>query len=84
MTITLHMNDGELTNITYEPPEDNRLTAAERHILSLRLWHPDKHSGYTLSEIAFILAMPRERVRELQDSALKKLAAAMTIPTGEG
>ena len=129
MTINFHMDNGDLTAVTYEPEAtigdhldklkddhdklgehlrsmtltvraserrieeaweeaqephntDTRLTAPERHILSLRLWHTDKHEGYTLSEIAFILAKPRERVRELQDSALRKIATV--APKNEG
>ena len=53
-----------------------RLTAVERQVLSMRLWHPDLRSGFTLEELSFVFEMSKERVRALQDSALRKLSAA--------
>ena len=65
-------------NKEHENDADNdvgaRLLPEERQILAMRLWHPDQHAGYTLSELAFVFAQPRERVREIQDDALRKLA----------
>ena len=82
MTITFHMNDGKLTGVTYETPqnlvipeETAQLAADERILIAMRLWHPDSHDGYSLDELAERWCTTRENLLKLQDGALLKLAA---------
>ena len=132
MTINFHMDDGELTAVTYEPAETNgdhldklqddhdklgehlrsmtltvqesgrriaeaweeareahttepattQLTPAERQTLSMRMWHPDRHSGYTLEELSTMWEVTKEHIKEIEDSAMRKIAAV--APKSEG
>ena len=72
--IEITIEDGEVKDIQITDTP-TLLTAAERQVLSMRLWHPDQHNGYTREELAIMWETELVTIRELESTALIKLAS---------
>ena len=72
--IEIKIENGEVKDIKFTDTPA-LLTAAERQVLSMRMWHPDNHNGYTREELAIMWETELVTIRELESAALIKLAS---------